>query len=452
MHIRRTAAAVALALLATTAGSASPAQAAPSADVQMRAAAAAAQQADLVQTHPQAAASVSQAAVEAYVRRFDVDADVAREHLATQAMVANPQALFAHGIGASRLSAIWFDNETGEWVIPVTSADAKPRAEAVVDRIGLDGRARVETAPLDFDQLRSAVRGLAERFEDSGVLVQFALARGQLKVELGASVSDDDAARVRDAAARTGADLWVVRLPDKELAPTPATACTGQPDSYCDQLIAGVRINNATRGGWCSAGFLVTQGGAPYYLTAGHCGSNGYPGYDSVGTSWWTCRPTFGNCLTIGPVTSSYWNEQGDAAIIQVTGGWSSLLWQVAGWINWWNQGITTPSSWDTTNTPYGVGVCANGAKTGSSCGIVDAQYISIRTLGQDFTEYDMMRVDHGMCSQQGDSGSPVTRGNVAWASGLVTNGNFAGQCGVYKTIVMPVQRTFDVFGLSLVM
>jgi hypothetical protein len=401
-----------------------------------------ADQVDVVQSRGEARESVARPAIAAYSREFKVSEVVAQERLARQVMIANPQALFARELGAENLSAIWFDNSAGEWVVPVVESASSKAAMSLVSKLGLDDAARVEVASLNLRELREAKRRLADRFMRPGISAEFAVSAARLSVRLGDDMSSAQRDEIIAAARATGAEFDVQLRPEKMFEPPTPASCIFP---YCSRLVGGVQLDGAT--GTCTAGFWVGHPGIQYMLTAAHCG--GSTGYGSVGTWWSSCNPGPALCRAIGQFTSAYWNEQGDAALLMVN-DWGGA-WNIdSGWVNWWDTSVTRPTSWDTNNTPYGVMLCKNGRTTGSSCGTVTAQYVDIYGPGRAFIEYDMLQVSRAMCSQRGDSGSPVTRANVAWASGIVTNGNNAGTCEPFDTVAHPIHRALAVFGVVL--
>lgn len=166
-------------------------------------------------------------------------------------------------------------------------------------------------------------------------------------------------------------------------------------------------------------------------LTAGRCISYGNP--------WSTCNAAQSYCPNVGYQNGVVFNYYGDIGRVIIENyGSTMLLW--GGWVNWVPNAPATISplqSWESSATSYGLTVCKNGVTTGLTCG-------QVTDPNRPPNNGVSGLVDADLCVQQGDSGSPVTRADVSWAAGIITNGNLAGSCSPYPASYEPIQTALN--------
>lgn len=223
---------------------------------------------------------------------------------------------------------------------------------------------------------------------------------------------------------------------------------------YCDApLRGGVGLLKADNSS-CSVGFIVRgyATGNRYALTAGHC-SNGY-----TGATWYSRDSAlFAGNQSIGPVTRNEFNNGVDAMIIRRdNSAWntegSTFIRNGQGYAG--QSGPSRNTHWSINGVSSNSGlegerVCMSGRTTGSSCGTIQAVNVAWSLNG--ITLSGTVRAAY--CSNGGDSGGSVVRGNythhaLGIHSGIRAN---TGECSYYKyytginTILNGFDNTFEV-------
>lgn len=167
----------------------------------------------------------------------------------------------------------------------------------------------------------------------------------------------------------------------------------------------------------CTAGANLTAGGVYYFATAGHCGT--------AATTWYTLAGT-----PIGPTVATRFPGD-DFAVVRYTGG-------VAHEGTVGAQDITSAG-----NAHVGEHVCMRGGTSGVHCGTVLALNATINYAQGTVT--GLIRTN--ICSEAGDSGSPLYDGGILL--GLLSGGS--GNCtsgGV--TFFQPITEILSAYGLSV--
>ena len=196
----------------------------------------------------------------------------------------------------------------------------------------------------------------------------------------------------------------------------------------------------------CSIGFNVTRnsGGAPAFVTAGHCGDQNEPVYleGAAGTGpQWTVG------VQIGAYSASNFPQPGQAgpdyAYVTISGGHTQLA-SVHGW--------TTSDVVVKGSTAGGVGtaICRSGRTSGWKCGTIDQVNVSVNySSGETITNVNRTTA----CSEGGDSGGSFITG-PGQAQGVLSGGS--GSCkgklpnNRTRSYFQPVNPILNAYGLTL--
>ncbi len=162
----------------------------------------------------------------------------------------------------------------------------------------------------------------------------------------------------------------------------------------------------------CSIGFSVTQGSAPGYVTAGHCGDAGENVFFEP--SQWTLG------AKIGSFAASRFPNPGqtgnDYAWVRADAG-HNLLPIVYGW----GKGDVTVRGG--TEAPVGTAICRSGRTSGWRCGTIEAKN---QTVAYSSGETILNLTRTTACSEGGDSGGSFITG-PGQAQGVLSGGS--GSC-----------------------
>jgi streptogrisin B len=165
----------------------------------------------------------------------------------------------------------------------------------------------------------------------------------------------------------------------------------------------------------CSLGFNVQQGGAYYFLTAGHCG-------DVAGT-WYT---DLNHNTHIGPTVSSSFPGN-DYALVRYD-----------------NSSLSHPGGYTAADAYVGESVKRTGSTSGTHGGPVTALNVTVRYQG-DGTVRGMIQTN--VCAEPGDSGGPLYDGSKAL--GITSGGS--GDCRTGgTTFYQPVPEAVAKYDVSV--
>lgn len=272
-------------------------------------------------------------------------------------------------------------------VIFANSLSKLEKAKAVFDKLA------VQPQTLDTDTV-SATAGFASWYIDviSNKIILEVLAESTAKAEA--------------LAAQVGLTKseFMVRIVG-ELPTTFATVQGG--DTF---LVSGT-----TR---CTVGFTVTTG----FVTAGHCGRPG-----AVVTT------TSGELL--GTFSGSVFPGSADMAYVRTVPG-TILRGYVGG------GGSSSPVA-GSTPAPVGSSICSRSSTTGIRCGTIRSVNITVNYAQGSVTGLTGTSV----CSEPGDSGSPLLSGGQA--QGVTSGGS--GNCSTGgTTYFQPVNEILSTYGLTL--
>jgi len=353
--------------------------------------------------------------VHEYAQDFRISQATAEERLETQQRGIGLAGELQAVLGAKSYAGVWFDNEIGEFVIPLPPGARKAAVAAVLAADGLETDYRTTTASSNWGHLEAAQERLDEALQEQieNRLVQTAIDPRTNAVILrkASEVGKSDEAKIRSQASEASAPLEVRRLPVNQFKTEPLACKTSAPRACGRPLRGGVSLTRNMTGfhqvGECSAGFkaIGNTNGNRFVLTAGHCAEL-FPK--------WGSEDANENFHPIGSV-EGYTFPGGDWGKIKANGStyWDWTPWpsQVA---HYWEdqERAITSEAWSF----LGQYVCHSGTQTGTSCGGVSALNVTADYGVNHLTEVA------GVCVIGGDSGGPVFSGNTAL--GLVSGGD----------------------------
>lgn len=377
---------------------------------------------------PADAQGIEPQAVQAYSKEYEVPPTEADQRLSLQARASDIVEQLRGSLG-SAYAGVWFDNERGEFVVPVIGDESRTSVagEMADDTIGA-GRYRLEQAQHTWkeleatqDVLNKELRGL---FELSLVKTGLDARSNSVVVELAGAVPRSKVAEIASLAGAQPVSVEVVQSAEERFRYS-AQTCGWVGRRRCDTpLHAGVEIvsGNLTR---CTSAFPVRRNGdgVPFLLTAGHC----VKGSGTYAYNWfaWTYNETQ---LTIGPGhTYIYATADTDGGLIAASG---STWVEQGGWHDYlvvWgppsnpgaiqNPGLVITGS---ASSYAGLYACHSGRTTGSSCGTVQKTGVKVTYSGGE--KLERMVELYGACGEGGDSGGPVYSGSTAlgvWSGGM---------------------------------
>ncbi|MDX6610003.1 MAG: streptogrisin, partial [Solirubrobacterales bacterium] len=382
---------------------------------------------------PLASADIHPFEVNEYRKDFDVPVAQAEEALETQeaGTEADIVGALADRLGSS-YAGVWFDNQTGEFVIPIAAGSGRDVARSELTKADLQGDFRIAAVRSSWAELEVAQRRLDTALSTlvDGGLVQTSLDPRTNSVVIAEAEGIDSTAKA-DLLQQATAQEVKVEIRGRGLdrfQMTPA-ACSDLSIASCDApMRGGVPIQEngpgpeeGITGASCTAGFkaLGVGNGNRYVITAGHCAKEPdrqyMAAFDSLGHEHY-----------LGYTEQAYWGNGHDVAKINATG---VAYWDIPSWPNWvveWSRNAggfpLDPAHKITSEASSFLGqyVCHSGATTGTSCGYVRALNVPVsyepsplQEPGRTITVNHMTEA-YGVCIEGGDSGGPVFAGNTA--------------------------------------
>jgi hypothetical protein len=390
------------------------------------------------------------------ISSVQAQANLALEHQASRVDLAGQ---LEEELG-SDYASVWFDGETGEFVVPIATAGAPRSAteegrrvvQNAFDSAALSGEARTEVVAFSQEELEAAQ-------SKAGAALASFLAEGQVQTALDPKT---DALVLRlpegQSPLAQGEIESVIRTAEiavpVEMQSLPSTAfeATG---SACDEAArqCGLPVRGGEEifqllgpnlgeyaGDACTVAFRANgYDGQKYLLTAGHCHEG--PHREEI---WnWSVSGPEGNHL-VG--TTSQWHWPGrDWAKINATGTWADQSpWPTE--VAYWGTSQEVPITGEAV--PYvGETLCHSGANTGTSCGEITASNVNVHYSGPVIeANLNSMYLVKGknLCLGPGDSGGPFFAGGTAL--GILSGG---GPDGCQQELAAGV--TEEVFFSSVV-
>jgi hypothetical protein len=372
-----------------------------------------------------ASAEVTPFEVSEYRKDFAMPVQQAEETLETQATGAEGDIAgrLQEGLG-SRYAGIWFDNQAGEFVVPVLGGAARAEARNELMAAELQGEYRTVSAQSSWAELEAAQEPLNQALFGlmSDGMIQTAIdpRTNAVVIYEAEGVEGPERAAVQRLASQAGVEVEVRERGVEQLNTVPA-ACSTIGFASCDSPMRGaVAIGkDGTVAGDCSSGFkaMGVGTGNRYMLTAGHCVLGG-----GGNTQYWMAEDSKAGDHYLGYAEQAAWGNGFDIAKINANG----TYWDVSPWPNWiveWGKGgnefgYPVDGAHPITSEALsyvGEWVCHSGISTGSTCGYVKAMGITVSGVfgGQAITVNNLSEVAP-VCSELGDSGGPVYAGNTA--------------------------------------
>ncbi len=350
-------------------------------------------------------------AVGSYQDDFDVSKQTAEERLEAQEDGAGIVEQLESSQGKS-YAGIWFDNESGEFVVPTVTGSSRASITASLAYSDLEGDFRTKLVQSSWDELEAA----QQRIDDALLaLIEEGLVGTSLDPKTNAVVikqaegaNASQRAEVQ-AAARSASVNVEVRESQEHKLGISLEACQILAAACDAPMRGGVNIvpKGGIRGGGCTAGFKGVGDvyGNRFVLTAGHCivESGGATKWDSFTVTPEARQP-------VGQV-GAYSFPVHDYAAINANGTyWDKPSWPLR--VVYWGVNQEYPINYESASY-IGQYACHVGQQSGLSCGTVTGLHLTEPVGGGAYVS-NLTRIDH-FCSHQGDSGGPVfTPGNVA--------------------------------------
>jgi hypothetical protein len=350
-------------------------------------------------------------AVQYYVNTFHVSEEVASERLTLQTMVPNLKTQLAEALGTD-FGSLWFDNTNGQWVIDARSAGASS-AEHLMSNVGLIGHYRIVTVAWNAYELQGLRSDLELKLSPAIV----GIAGDHISVKTPQAVTSAETQTVTQARQAFAAAEGVAEAPTVEtglqssgnIQPEHGSIACGkygindETGGYCNTLVAGDRWYMSA--GDCTLAWWVSIKNRepkefPSILTAGHCIAD----VGDVEPAS-TCEPEATSCRQIGLTLAFYQGGGlGDAGLIDYYSGlYGSPTFPLASvYWNWWDSEPSLLEYYQTGPASKGEIVCENGYRSGSSCGEVLQNEVSVDGDGH------MIEIElTSGTSCKGDSGAP---------------------------------------------
>jgi len=321
-------------------------------------------------------------------------------------------------------AGVWFDNEAGEFVVPVLANDRAQanltKAGAELAEQGLAGDYRTEAAQSSWDALEAAQEEIDAQLpgltEPGQARTSLDAAANAVVIEFSGQTTRQEEAALRALAGKAGVAVELQKS-DQPRFEASISACNSS--FYCgDPLRGGVKLNYHNGPTVCTIGFRARGFDSKWYvLTAGHCLNK-----------WW--EPVIHWASKDDNNTQHYIGQLADFefpghdwAKIDATGsdwdipGWTS---KVAKWNNYLNQNfpaiVNEHYPIDGEANPYqGQFVYHTGITTGTSGGEVKTTNQTLTEVGTQYgkvTITNLARVEstanEDVCVDNGDSGGPV--------------------------------------------
>jgi hypothetical protein len=361
-----------------------------------------------------AVADIQPGEVREYERDYGISLATAEKNLEAQergaAIVGELKAVLDEDF-----AGVWFDNQAGEFVIPLLPDSNAAEIASVLEDDGLGADYRTTFAESSWAALEAAQTRLNDSLQTqiSARHVQTSLdpRSNAVLIHEAKSIGQAGETALLRSVAQEGHRVEIKRQNVEHFNFEPLACKTTFPRACGRPLRGGVSLTRNTNSihpiGECSAGFKAIGNvyGNRFVLTAGHCAQL-FPNWGSEDAS--------GTFHAIGSVEESKF-PVGDWGKIKANGSeywdWNPWPSEVA---HYWEdqERAINYETW----SYLGQYVCHSGTSSGTSCGGVSALNVAGATGVNHATEVK------GVCAEQGDSGGPVFSGNTAL--GLFSSGD----------------------------
>lgn len=382
---------------------------------------------------PAPAAEVQAASELSAVTVAEAKSNLAIQHRATRVNVVGQ---LEEELGDSYAS-VYFDNDTGEFVVPVATAGdgraATAAGEAAVEEefasaaLGVD--VRTEVVRYSHEELEAAQEALSEELASLAEAVPTQTAidpeADAVEITIPFGTAAETQAEIEALARDAGVHTKVVRVNPEALEATTDGCNSSLERRICDLPVrGGVRMWGSPQ--WlgekgetlqeeCSVGMRANgYDGRKYLLTAGHCMTqDGIPNGQPVWS--WETADVPGYYHYIG--RSDQWRFPGrDWAKIDATGTWADTPpWPTE--VAYWGSTDEYPVVGE-ARAYVGETLCHVGFASGASCGVVYKENVEVEyNVGtpREAKMFGMFKaVGPELNAIGGDSGGPVVANNIA--------------------------------------
>ncbi len=358
-------------------------------------------------------AEVEKYEIEEYIADFGVTAEVAQHNLAIQHRGAGLVEALITTQGKS-FAGVWFSNQAGEFVIPVTPDADVTSVHDVLVGADVAGGARTELVEYNWWELEKA----QEQFDSVMVgllaenLIQTSIdpRSNSMVVKLADGTTTSQAAEVETAADEASVKVDIHPVETEELTAT-NTSCKPLEIHLCSRPLrggVGIQAGGEDREPECTTAFkaIGNQFGNRFMLSAGHCVL--LPPKTYV---WYAETPDEQYIQKIGTAEGTVF-PGGDWTAINANGSyWDTKPWPSM--VAFWNHSpADLETSIDAESPSYlGQYVCYAGISSGGHCGSVAELDGVINAYGG--LQFHIVKFGP-TCVMGGDSGGPVFAGHVA--------------------------------------
>ncbi len=343
-------------------------------------------------------------------------------------------------------AGVWFDNEGGEFVVPVMQGAEGEALQKALSDAGIATSTRLEPATYSWFELEATQEQLDLELLDQlkEGLIQTSLDPRANAVVVGVAsrATKPQQAEIEGAASKFGTRVEVRSLEAENLE-AKNTSCQFEFKRCTRPLRGGVGIRKGgLYGPECTAGFKAIGNtfGNRFILTAGHCVVLG-------GTyKWYAEVPNLAESPAIGLAEGTNY-PGGDWTAINANGSyWDKSPWpsQVAFWEHG-TEAQETPIEAESASY-WGEYVCHSGFTTGGRCGPVVQVNVTAKVSAG--LEYHLVKFGP-TCADEGDSGGPVFAGHVAL--GILSAKVLPPQgCGSDYGLYMEITEVADSLGVTV--
>ncbi len=394
------------------------------------------------------------AAISAYEAAHDVSAHVATERLAFQTMVPNLSSQLADALGEN-YGQLWFDNDTGEWVVEARSSGATAARE-LMDNDGLAAHYRFVSVAWNAAQLESFRTDVEIEL---GPASSVGIAGPKIIAYTPGPPTPGDEATAVSSRQKFAGGEELAEAPEVELVASPGatTAHDGEEKvkhkgeeshslecgtpgigkGYCSALVGGDHwtAEDPHEPGYlvaCTLSYWVSikdrePKNFPSLLTAGHCIHTA----ETVKPTS-TCEAASYPCNQFGLTLTYFLGEgYGDAGLIDYySGEYGTPTFPIlGGYWNWWDSQLSALEYYRTKPPAKGQLLCGQGYHGGSYCAEVEAESIPVTYGGVAVSNLIQAKVISGE-DCDGDSGGPWDLASTDTAVGINDAGQVApGEC-----------------------
>ncbi len=392
--------------------------------------------------------------VESYQKDFGVSAQVAERNLRLQQQGVGIVEELKQSTG-DRYAGVWFDNQAGEFVVPILPDANRAYLASVLSAGQLEGNYRTPEVASSWSELEESqadIGKMTARWSQKGLLQTSLDPRtNAVVIRTAAEITKADQDDLEALAASQPVKVEIQHA-EVDRFKVGLRACQTSKPRHCGKpLRGGTEIGPMTplggggfnyQSGICTAGFKAIGNtfGNRFILTAGHC-----PWL--FGNRWGSASYPSEAIWEIGTVEEYNFSSTGDWAKIKANGSeWDKGVWPAEVTHYWENQDY--PINYEAWSY-VGEYVCFSGNKSGTSCANVSR--IHVEGLHDDLTgaAFPPETELTGVCNEGGDSGGPFFLYGANTALGMLSAGAEGVGCNDLAYYVEITEAT-SAMGLSV--